>query len=69
MTFTNVQITNNSVGTSSGGGFYLLGGSLTLDTCTISGNTAATGPGGYWSAQTSTYTATNGTINDAIVSF
>lgn len=69
VTFSNVQITNNSAGQFSGGGFYLLGGTLTLDTCTISGNTASTGPGGAWATGASSYTATDCTINDAIVSF
>jgi predicted outer membrane repeat protein len=69
--FSNVQITNNSAiaATSKGGGFDLEGGAATFNTCTISGNTANTGTGIAWSTANASYTATNCTITDSVVSF
>ncbi len=64
-TLRSVNITGNWA--SSGGGFYLANGALTLDGCTISGNTATVkGAGGVWLAG-STLTTINCTILDAIV--
>jgi hypothetical protein len=64
-TLTSVSLTYNSA-TNKGGGFYLLQGSLTLNTCTVSNNTAPFGPCGAWKTG-STYTANGGTITDKVV--
>jgi hypothetical protein len=65
---TNVSLTNNSANGANGkgGGFYLDQGSLTLNTCTVSGNKAPFGNGGAWKTG-STYTAINCTITDNVV--
>ncbi len=64
-TLTNVQITENQA--RKGGGFYLFRGSLVLDSCTLSGNTAwMLGPGGAFKPGTSLQLI-GGMIVDAIV--
>jgi hypothetical protein len=59
------SIQNNSA-TVKGGGFYLTGASLTLEDCTLTGNTAPTGPGGVKRSD-SIYDPIRGTLTDSVV--
>lgn len=57
----------NGLGDNSGGGIYITGGNLTLDSCTVSHNTAAAYGAGIFTANGTSTTIINSTIADNTV--
>jgi hypothetical protein len=72
VTLTGITIQGNAANATSGkgGGAYLLSGTLTLNSCTVTGNTAQTGTGvAYKKPPASTFNNNNNDITDTIVTF